>query len=203
MDLTKIYTLWRSSRIEGWLMPDEPGIIYELAKKYIKKGSRVVEVGSWKGKSTYIIATICKKVDARLIAIDTFSGSIVENNETNLRGGAYYEAHKDPNKFFREHIAKNLKGFPVDYLKMTSRQAAKRIKNKSLDFCFLDGDHTLPVVYSDIKDYLPKVKKGGMLLGHDYSVVPNPQNQVKYSVDKLIGKDNIVIYSTIWTYIRN
>lgn len=202
MDFKKFYTLWRSFYIDGWLMNGESEIIYELSKKYIHKGGRVVEIGSWKGKTTFIIATICKTLGAHLISIDTFSGNLDSKDILNIKGGVYYEAHHDPDKFFRENIAKNLKGFPIEYLKMTSHQASKKIKDNSLDLCFIDGDHTLPVVYQDIKVYLTKVKKGGLLMGHDYSSVPNPRNKVKYSVDKLIGTKNVVIYNTIWTHVQ-
>jgi predicted O-methyltransferase YrrM len=201
-DLRKLYTLWRSGRIDGWLMRGEPGYLYDLAQKYIPPNGRAVEVGSWKGKSTYILASVCRKKGAQLTSIDTFSGNIVAEGGVPADNAIYKEAEADPDLFFRTHIARSLRGFPVDYLKMTSARAAAKIKNASLDFCFIDGDHTLPVVYQDIRNYLPKVKKGGLLLGHDYSPVANPANQVKDSVDQLIGSSNIQVFQSVWIYRR-
>ena len=201
LDIKKHFILYKSSQIEGWLMKGEPEVLYNLGKKYIKKGSLVAEVGSWKGKSTYILASICKEVGARLLSIDTFEGSLNPEDPANKAGGAYFDAYKNGERFFHEHIEKNLAGLPVEYMKMTSHQASKKIKNASLDFCFLDGDHTLPVIYQDIKDYLPKIKKGGLFVGHDYSLVHNPKNQVKESVDKIIGAKKIILHHSLWTYV--
>jgi predicted O-methyltransferase YrrM len=200
MMLNKWIALLKSSRIEGWLMPGEPGYLYDLADKYIPVGGLAAEVGSWKGKSTIMIATACRELSAKLLSIDTFSGNIEITTDVTKNTGVYAEAHQNPDEFWQNNIVKNLSDLPVEYLKMTSKQATRKIKNQSLDFCFLDGDHTVPVVYQDIHDYLPKVKKGGILLGHDYSLEPNPKNQVKASVDKIIGAKNITLFQSIWLY---
>lgn len=197
MDLRKIYILWRSSLIQGWLMKNEPEALYELGKKYIRKGDLVVEVGSWRGKSTYILAYICKLAGAKLISIDTFAGPKTIKGWENDKE---YQPVADPDDFFHTNIEKNLKGLPVEYLKMTSERALKHIKNRSVDFCFLDGDHQLPTIENDVKSYLLKMRKGGIILGHDYSKVKNPKNDVKQTVDKIIGSKNIRLYESIWLY---
>lgn len=46
-------------------------------------------------------------------------------------------------------------------------EQAKRVQNRSLDFVFLDADHTEEGIRRDIEAWAPKVKKGGMVLGHD------------------------------------
>jgi predicted O-methyltransferase YrrM len=43
------------------------------------------------------------------------------------------------------------------------------IPDNSLDFIFIDGDHTTDAVLQDIRDYYPKLKDTGIMLGHDYS----------------------------------
>ncbi|GAI15065.1 unnamed protein product [marine sediment metagenome] len=42
------------------------------------------------------------------------------------------------------------------------------IANNSLDFVYIDGSHTYESVAEDIILYYPKLKKGGLLSGHDY-----------------------------------
>jgi len=49
-----------------------------------------------------------------------------------------------------------------------SENAAKKIKNKSLDFVFIDAQHDYVSVKRDIKIWTPKIKLGGLLCGHDY-----------------------------------
>lgn len=58
----------------------------------------------------------------------------------------------------------------IKILKMPSDEACKHIKDESLDFCFIDANHSYEFVNEDIKCYLPKIKKGGLLGGHDYGL---------------------------------
>lgn len=48
-----------------------------------------------------------------------------------------------------------------------SVSAAEQIEDNSLDFVFIDADHTYEGVKRDVEAWLPKVKGGGMVLGHD------------------------------------
>ena len=45
--------------------------------------------------------------------------------------------------------------------------AAQDVENGSLDFVFIDADHTKDGVVRDIRAWLPKLRKGGKMLGHD------------------------------------
>lgn len=49
-----------------------------------------------------------------------------------------------------------------------STDAAARFPAADFDFVFLDGDHTYAGVSADIAAWLPKVRPGGVLCGHDY-----------------------------------
>ena len=46
--------------------------------------------------------------------------------------------------------------------------AAADVTDGSLDFVFIDADHTYPAVVADIAAWWPKVKPGGWIGGHDY-----------------------------------
>lgn len=65
-----------------------------------------------------------------------------------------------------------------------SLEAAKIIDDASLDFVFIDGDHSHRAVSADIRAWVPKVKPGGLLCGHDYA---NPEygfgREVQRAVD--------------------
>jgi len=71
-------------------------------------------------------------------------------------------------------------------LRMGSTTASEVLDDESLDFVFIDGDHSYNAVSSDIKHWMPKLKKGGLLCGHDYG---NPDYafgaEVKRAVDHL------------------
>lgn len=53
--------------------------------------------------------------------------------------------------------------------KMYSNEAAPSIPNGTLDFVFIDGDHSYEGCKNDIALWLPKIKKGGWIGGHDYA----------------------------------
>jgi hypothetical protein len=54
--------------------------------------------------------------------------------------------------------------------KTTSEEAAKQVPDGSLDFVFLDADHSYAGVAADIKLWAPKIRRGGVLCGHDYAM---------------------------------
>lgn len=65
--------------------------------------------------------------------------------------------------------ARNKFSYPyVTFIRKTSLEAAKEIPDGSLDFVYIDGNHFYPSVVQDIDAWYPKVRKGGILGGHDY-----------------------------------
>lgn len=55
-------------------------------------------------------------------------------------------------------------------LEMTTAAAASLIGAGSLDFVFVDADHSREGVSADIKLWRPKIRPGGMLIGHDWNM---------------------------------
>jgi hypothetical protein len=53
-------------------------------------------------------------------------------------------------------------------IRADSEHASKTFDDESLDFVFLDGDHTYEGVKLDLRCWYNKVKKGGIFSGHDY-----------------------------------
>lgn len=51
-----------------------------------------------------------------------------------------------------------------------SAAAAARVDDHSLDFVFIDGDHSVEGVTADLTAWLPKVREGGSIIGHDYNM---------------------------------
>jgi len=58
--------------------------------------------------------------------------------------------------------------FDVTFVRESSLTAASRFEDGSLDFVHIDGDHAFDMVMQDILNFVPKVRKGGMVLVHDY-----------------------------------
>jgi hypothetical protein len=87
----------------------------------------------------------------------------------------------------------------VKTLRMASLEAATLYEDNSLDFVFVDATHTYDNVKLDIQAWLPKVKPGGLLTGHDYG------GGVKQAVDELlpdrtITNDDLPHLCPVWVY---
>ncbi len=72
-----------------------------------------------------------------------------------------------------------------------------RYENETIDFCFIDGSHEYEDVKKDILAYLPKVKKGGILAGHDYDRI---WQGVINAVDEILGK--VEVMNGSWIYYK-
>lgn len=189
--------LEEAKTIDGMMPDGDLNLLYDLAERFIKPGGIAVEIGSWKGRSSYVLAAVAKSKGAKLICIDTWAGATDRFYDT------YKEALSNPQKFFEDNIKKNLEKFDnVSFIMEDSQTAHKKIKDNSVDFCFVDGDHDLPAVGNDVKNFLPKVKKGGVYLGHDYYY--DNRNDVKKVVDDILGLRNIKLVgnedAAIWVY---
>ena len=64
-------------------------------------------------------------------------------------------------------------------------------EGRSIDFVFVDAGHDEDDVKGDILNWLPKLKHGGWIAGHDY------QYAVKRVVDRFF-KNRVEQYNTCW-----
>lgn len=107
-------------------------------------------------------------------------------------GSRYAEApgvtqHKSQEQF--EQCYESVKGLKGKWgeraviMRMRSLEAAPLIEDESLDYVFIDAEHTYEGVSEDIRAWLPKVKKGGWIGGHDYENEPKFTG-VKRAVDE-------------------
>jgi len=79
-------------------------------------------------------------------------------------------------------------------IRMTSQNAAKKFKNESLDFVFIDGNHF--DLHNDLMYWERKVRDGGYIMGHDWNhpSFGNITSHLKevYDEDQLVGIDGPV-----------
>jgi len=77
----------------------------------------------------------------------------------------------------------------IEWVRIKSAEAASLFDDESLDFVYIDGDHSYEFVRDDITLYYPKVKKGGLLSGHDYDY--NKGTKVILAVNDFVKKYNL------------
>ena len=82
---------------------------------------------------------------------------------------------KDGSKRYQEAyntLKKYVDSGRAEMLQMTGVEASTKFEPSSIDFCYIDGDHSLEGIYTDIKAWLPKLAIGGIIAGHDYKDGP-------------------------------
>lgn len=78
-------------------------------------------------------------------------------------------------------------------IKLSSRVAYKLFDDESIDFIFIDADHSYEGVKEDIQLWTPKVKTGSIIAGHDYD-----WSGVRKAVDETFSDRQITTYNTSW-----
>lgn len=80
-------------------------------------------------------------------------------------------------------------------VKLHSIDAVKHFKDESLDFIYIDACHYYNYVKQDIEIWYPKIRKGGIISGHDYTNEVESGGVIK-AVDEFIEKNNKKLYLT-------
>jgi len=171
--------------IQNWF--DYQGV-YNRMVRLAHDGDLFVEIGVWKGGSTAYMGVEILNSGKKIIyhAIDSFEGSIEIGD---VKDWLYDETSKNLKPLTDIGIVKLIKSFSLD--------AVNNYEDESIDFCFIDGSHEYEDVKQDIIQWLKKVKRGGILAGHDYH---NNWNGVVQAVNEIIGKDNIVVEGSVFIY---
>jgi hypothetical protein len=142
-------------------------LLYDDMVNIFPSGSTFIEIGVFEGRSfAYLIKKIIEsKKNINLIGVDHFEG---------MSKGLLNKVH--------ENLAL-VKG-KYEIIPKSSVEASKSFKNKSVEFVFIDAGHTYEDIKSDILAWMPKVKKGGIIGGHDYFY---DDNSIKRAVDEIFG----------------
>jgi hypothetical protein len=79
----------------------------------------------------------------------------------------------------------------LSIIRKKSEEALKEFKNDSLDWIYLDGDHTYEAVKKDLELSWEKVKKGGMITGDNYHYAGDWNDGVRIALNEFIGRKNL------------
>jgi len=160
--------------VDDWRSVDGLWKICELCEP----GSVMVELGSYWGESTMFFWK--SGVFYKITAIDP---------GTPDNGG--------PSS--NENIIKNIivpSNGAVALMETDSHTARYAFQDGSLDLVYIDANHAYEHVIEDIRDWLPKVKPGGIIAGHDYNM-----EGVSRAVTEALGAPTEVFKDTSW-YVK-
>jgi len=163
--------------IEGHLTLREGAVLYYFSFTPFCEG-RVVEIGSFKGKSTSWIATALrdKKLNDRVVAIDphinTYDFEVVPDYEETSSFAV-----------FKENLLKMQLTSWVETLKMTSEAAAENWTDP-VRLLFVDGSHRHEDVLKDFQLWEPLVAQNGIICVHDTKYFPGVVRATKEYFDE-------------------
>lgn len=87
---------------------------------------------------------------------------------------------------YRRRAMRRLAACDVTWMMLPSREASCGVRDESLDFVYIDGNHKFECVADDINAWFPKVRTGGIVSGHDYSM-----ESVRDAVDGFVRHNKI------------
>ena len=127
-----------------------------LAGAVAHPGCIFVEVGSYKGRSTQALAVVAKAFNGMVYCVDNWKIS-----------GKYDR----PQMNYMGAFCDNMEGLSlrdnVAIMFMDSPRASTVFRDRLADLVFIDASHQYHDVKADIAAWMPKVRPGGLLVGHD------------------------------------
>jgi predicted O-methyltransferase YrrM len=142
-----------AATIEGWLTDAEGELLFRLAAGCPPK-LPVVEIGSWKGKSTVWLASgVRPSAGTVVFAIDPHEQSLEDPGATTL-----------------EELMTNLARSGVAHVVVPIVAASHDVATtfaQTAGVVFVDGSHLEDAVRIDLADWFPKLADGGVLALHD------------------------------------
>lgn len=140
----------------------------DLATLFKGKGA---EIGVEQGRFSEVIAQHCNK----LYCIDAW------------KAYSDYKDHQRQEKLDRYYwrTKKRLKPYNVEIIRKFSMDAVKDFPDESLDFVYIDANHDYKHTLEDIVEWSKKVRKGGIVAGHDY--IDRPERGETYKVKEAVN----------------
>ncbi len=142
--------------LEGLIFVEESAWLYRAARGQ----RRIVEIGSYRGKSCVLLALGSADVGGHVIAIDPHRN--LGSHDRIAYGPDDHEAFLDATR--RYGVADRL-----TKQTMTSREGREVYDGEPIDLLWIDGDHSYEGVKYDLSAWKGLVRAGGIVAVHDYS----------------------------------
>ncbi len=142
--------------VRGWLTDEEAELLFEAAKACTGRGV-IVEIGSWRGKSTICLARGSRAgLGVPVYAVDLHAKQF-ERFKRNLERAAIADL--------------------VHPIRARSQEAAHEFQ-EPVELLFVDGSHEEALVRQDFEKWVPKVIDGGLVAFHDTTWHAGPRRVV-------------------------
>ena len=160
----------RYCTIEGWLKPLEAYFLYLLAAEGPGVGA-IVEIGSYLGRSTAILASGSKGAGREgITAVDHFRGS-PENQAGQVAESRVLKEEGTTFHRFKDNLQRLGLADHVTPVVASSEEAAHGWSNP-IRLLFIDGEHSYEASRRDFELWSPFVVHGGLVCFHDIGAWP-------------------------------
>ena len=181
----------KATEIEGWMRYRELLWLSKMARRC----SLIIEVGTWNGRSTCAMAERMKH--GKIITIDSFMMKGVPPGRWDIARKAYDALQEDPDYIFKcalMNLSDFIKAGRIEVIRGDSNEVHKKLGQYKgqADLVFIDGSHDYESVKRDIINYLPFVKPGGLITGHDFG------HQVQKAVEEMLPGYGVARNTSIW-----
>jgi hypothetical protein len=167
---------YRDFKVKSWCT-DIPNIKDVLSRIELSEESKIVEIGVHGGGSFLLTFDLIEGNDTKLFGIDCWE----RIHETGINGidNSFWSSDSlnrflDLHKENRENLENIIKAYDLKnqlYLLhgfSNDKKILDQFSDESIDLLYIDGDHSFDGCYSDLKNWFPKIKKGGYILNDDY-----------------------------------
>lgn len=178
--------------------------VLDLIKTHVPDCRKGAEIGVWKGETSAAIMQAFP--ECHLWCVDLWKEW--------KKGTVYYDKHKDMGRYTQaewdviyQTALENLKTsggkFTIRY--HYSSENIDDIEDGTLDFVFLDANHMYKEVKEDILAWEPKVRDGGLIMGHDINGVWDRKGiwGITQATTEIFGKERVMTRrGHVWAVIQ-
>jgi len=162
-----------------------------LLLKSLPKNAVCAEVGVWKGEFSSLILKYTQP--AKLYLIDCWEFQPAFASEKSIVIANQQPAYEEMFTQIKEQFG----DLPnVEVIRAFSHEAVTQLSDETLDWVYLDANHTYEHVLQDIKQYFPKIKPGGYISGDDYTWGKEFDYPVKRAVQEILETAPLTLVKT-------
>lgn len=139
---------------------NEQAALFNLLNETLPEQARILEVGSWTGASTTVLATLARSRGAQVFCVDTWRGT--------------RQTHLEPIADKRDIFGEFKSNLDVDGLLPwvvpivgDCDTVLPLFRDEAFDAIFIDAEHRYSAVRRNIVTLLPCLRQGGIMIGHD------------------------------------
>ena len=183
---------------EQWYGEAELKRLQAAVRLTAKQEGAVIEIGSWEGRSTAVIANSC--FPATVMAVDTWQGAPTEGaNHITVQ----LAKSRDVFAIFEQNMRAMTRGNVIPH-RVDALEFLRDLEGP-IRFCHIDAAHDYESVHETLRLLIPKLSEGSVLFGHDYESANAGRADLNGGVERAVREllPNHSAVGNTWLYIHS